>query len=413
MTRFCLLSVFFLLAACGPQKGAVKPPPPAPVLPADGDCAQPAAGPNMRVTNAIGESTDPEIVALPDGYYVAWTDFLARFPAVAAVRVDRDGVPRSVENVFPQKGACRQPSLGLDAAEIHIAWLDGPTLQSVRVDKNDAQPVTYSEKAHHLTTGPFGAVAWVAPPGQLLFRCDGMLPLPDRKGRIIEPAPVVVAKGGIEAPRMAWTGKFYALVWSESAAGGRRIVLQRVTNDGLLQGPKVAVSAMAGKSTNPVITWNGEEFAVAWTNAAPTPEDPGESYRVYMALIAKDGAKPRSTKQLDFTGSADEVSIAPMADGYGLAWVGSRRPAGSAVYFRLFDRDGNARGDVLQVTDDQPEACGRPAVAFNGDSFGVVWSDSRFYEGAEIFFSRISCAAPGNAPATDAAAEPPLKKVFE
>ena len=76
-----------------------------------------------------------------------------------------------------------------------------------------------------------------------------------------------------------------------------------------------------------------------------------------------------------------------------MAWVGSKEPAGSAVYFQRFDMSAKPLGEILRVTDDEPVAVGRPTIAWGGDGYGVVWHDSRYYEGSEIFFSAISCGS--------------------
>jgi hypothetical protein len=72
--------------------------------------------------------------------------------------------------------------------------------------------------------------------------------------------------------------------------------------------------------------------------------------------------------------------------------VGSKKPAGSAVYFQRLDSKARPLGEIVKVTDDEPMACGRPSVAWGETGYAVTWHDSRFYEGAEIFFSFLQCS---------------------
>jgi hypothetical protein len=194
-------------------------------------------------------------------------------------------------------------------------------------------------------------------------------------------------------------------VWSASVKGGRQILMQRVSNYGQRMGGNVKISATSGISQNPEIVWNGKIFAVAWTNAAPKPENPKEKYRLFLSVIKPKATKPLLTKMLTFRGSADRVSISAAKDEFGIAWVGSKESAGSAIYFTRLDLKGNQLGEILKVTDDKPIAAGRPDLAFSGDGYGVTWHDSRFVTGSEIFFTFISCADKNSVPDFDSAAE--------
>ncbi len=344
----------------------------------------------MRITTAIGESNSPVVVWSGDAFTTSWWDMRGRYPSVHVVRLDRDGVLRSPATMMPHEGVSRDQTLAADGEETHLVWLDEGVVMSGRFSLEDREPTKVALKATDAAAAPWGGVAW-ASRGNLWFRSDGMLPPANRDGVREEPLPVVLHNGGIEDPSVAWSGKHYAVVWSASVKGGRQILMQRISNKGNLLGKQVKVSATAGISRRPVVVWTGREFAVAWTNAAPSDQNPRDRYRIFFSLVPALDGGPRLTRQLEFNGSADQVALASTGTEFGMAWVGSKKPMGSAVFFGRISAEGKPVGDGLQVSDDKPLACGRPSIAWSGDGYGVVWHDDREAAGSEVFFSFLKC----------------------
>lgn len=330
---------------------------------------------------------------------MAWQDWFGRYPTISGVEVDDGGLPQTEVTYFPGEKKCSDASVSADGDSVYLSWIDGSTARLARVGLKDAAIGSFGKTVKNVVAGAYGALLWEER-GTLNFRGDGRLGFPDDDGAVPEPMPTVVAEGGIESPDIAWTGEFYAVVWSASISGGRDIMLQRVTNDGSRLGPAVKVSGVSGHNNRPKIVWTGTDFAVAWTNAAPTEDNPNGNYRIFLSVIPEKGVRPVMTRQLEFNGSADVVSLATTGTELALAWVGTKAPAGSAVYFRRLDMKGNLVGDQIRVSDDQPIAVGRPDIAFGKGGYAIVWHDSRDFEGAEIFFSFLACSA-SEAPAVD------------
>ncbi|MBN2342410.1 MAG: hypothetical protein JXX29_20005 [Deltaproteobacteria bacterium] len=393
MKIFCLpLAATIALVGCNVQKGAQLPPPPLPVGLTNETCPAPVPSVNTMVSHSSGEANNPVIVAKDLGFYVAWWDWFGKNPTISGIFIKDDGIPTDEETLFPSQKKCSLPTLAADGDNVYVSWLDGSEASHVTIGQNEQKPKKFGKTSRFVASGPWGAVVWEEL-GTLWFRNDGMLGLPGRDGSIPEPRPLAVAQGGIESPAIAWTGEFYAVVWSDAVSGGRNIVMQRVTNRGELFGPKIQVSGVGGYNNRPQVVWTGTDFAVAWTNAAPAEHNPLGNFRIFMAIIPKEGVRPSFTKQLDFNGSADVVSLATTGAELAMAWVGTKKPAGSAVYFRRFDLEGNLIGEQLRVSDDNPAAVGRPFLTFGRGGYGVVWHDSREFEGAEIFFSFLACSA--------------------
>jgi len=419
--------------SCGPVRDLPEETAPQPAVVDASACIDPAPGINHRMTKALGESNSPVITWANEAFAISWWDMRGRYPSVHVTRVDPMGTRRSPERMLPHEGVSRDQTIAADSEEAHLVWMDEGAVMSKRIGLEEKPAVKIAVKSDAAAAGPWGAVAWTSK-GNLLFRCDGMLPAPDRDGDREEPMPVLIHQGGIEDPAVAWSGKHYAVVWSSSVKGGRQIMMQRVSNKGTLLGDKVKVSATAGISRKPVVVWTGREFAVSWTNAAPADQNPRDRYRIFFALLPALGGGPRLTRQLEFNGSADEVALESTGSEFGVAWVGSKEPMGSAVYFGRLSADGKPVGKIVRVSDDKPLTCGRPAIAWGGGGFGIVWHDDREAAGSEIFFSFLTCssgeaeaggdagpeAADGGVPPEslgereeEAAKSPALKKLFD
>jgi hypothetical protein len=359
-----------------------------------------------------------------EGFTLAWWDMRGKFPAVSTMRVDRAGAPLSPFASLPHDGVAKEPTIAVDAAETHFVWMDETAVKSLRVPAAGAAPVKYADRASAAAAGPRGAVVWVEK-GVLYFRADGMLPPPNRSGERIEPPPTQVAAGGIEDTRVAWNGEQYAVVWSASVAGGRQIMLQRMSNAGKRIGGQVKISGTGGVSRNPEIAVANGGFAVVWTNDAPQESNKHDYFWIFFALVQEKGDAPAFTRQLEFNASTGHAAIAAAGAEYGIAWVGGKEPMGSAVFFARLGADGKPLGAAVRVSDDKPLTCGPPSLAFAGDGYGVAWHDDRSQTGSQIVFSFLKCGEPeaeaadaGMAPEPEAAPapkpeEPKLKKLFE
>ncbi len=418
------------LSCGGTKQTATEVAPPELVLPDARTCPGALPGENIQVTTAIGESNSPVITWTSDAFAIAWWDLRGRYPEVRTVRIDREGVNRSPSKRIPNKGAARNQSLAWDGQDVHLVFSDEGSVMSARLGSENEQPVLLAESGKMPVAGAWGAAVW-EDGGRLYFRSDSMKKQDSKIEEV--PEPVVIATGGIENPQMAFNGEFFAVVWSASAKGGREIMMQRVSPNGRKLGAPVRVSATAGTSRKPVISWAGSTFAISWTNAAPTEQNPRDRFRVFFAIVPNVGNAPTMTRQLKFQGSADQVALAATGKEFGLAWVGSKKPVGSAVFLQRIGLDGKVLGDTTEVTDGVPLTCGRPSLAWDGNGYGVTWHDDRAKTGAEVFFSYVECgeelpepvtpapepepaAAPADAgpgEAASSAGEPPaLKEAF-
>ncbi|MCP4603837.1 MAG: hypothetical protein GY847_25515 [Proteobacteria bacterium] len=382
------IPVLAYTAGCGTKQTPMELKPPELLVAEARTCPSALPGRNTQVTTAIGESNSPVIEWIGDAFTIAWWDLRGHFPEVRTLHIDRNGVNRSPAKRIPHQGAARDQSLAWDGEEIHLVFSDTGKVMSARLGSTDDQPELVAESGKMPAAGAWGAAVWVEG-GNLVFSSDGMKNPGDMDDA--RPEPVVIATGGIENPQIVYNGQFYAVVWSASAKGGREILLQRVSPKGRKLGEMVRVSSTAGISRKPTMVWSGSSYTIAWTNAAPTAENPLDRFRIFFAVVPETGDTPTMTRQLAFQGSADQVALASTGKEFGLAWVGSKRPRGTAVYFQRIGLDGKVLGDTTEVTDGVPLTCGRPSLAWDGEGYGVTWHDDRAETGAEVFFAYLEC----------------------
>lgn len=385
---------------CGAGNAALDAPLPKPFIPTAGRCPGALVGENVQLTFAVGESNFPQLVWDGSSYQIVWWDMRGRKPDLYTMKVDRDGLEVKPLHKLPNESAAKHHSIAFDGEETHIAWVEGDEIRHSRYRLGASKPKILAKTGSMPAAGPFGAAVWVHS-GKLFFQSDGMT------AAGADVAPVTVAMGGIQDPQIAYNGVFYAVVWSESAGAGRRIVMQRVSPKGEILGDTVAISAAQGMSKKPAIAWAGGHFAIAWTNAAPSAENQRERYRLFFAVIADGGSTPRFTRRLDFKGSADQVALAATGEEYALAWVGSRSNGGSAIFMQRLDLDGTPLERTIEVSDGVPLTCSRPDMVWTGDGYGVVWHDDRTQVESEIFFASVSCGKAVSKPTTETAEEPP------
>jgi hypothetical protein len=394
-----MLLVLFLFGCGAKQPVSVKKPP-APLLPAAGRCSGARAGENVQLTFAVGESNFPKIMWNGKDFTIGWWDMRGRFPTVYTMGVNREGFEVAEPEQIPSQSSAKHHSLAPDRDETFVVWVEDEKVLATRVGHRLPQIEVLSRSGAMPAAGPFGAAVWVDA-GKLYFRSDGMVP--DKKTGKIKPA--LIATGGIQDPQIAYNGVFFAVVWSESTAGGRRIVLQRVSQKGEMLGDTVQISAVQGTSRKPSIAWHGGRFAVAWTNAITVSESTRDRYRAFFATLPDGGTAPERTGQLDFNGIADEVALAAAGEEYALSWVGSTPSGGSAIFFQRLDLEGAQRSDPLKVTDGAPVSCSRPSIAWDGNGYAVVWHDDRDQVESEIYFAYVGCD--DNAASSDEARKDP------
>jgi hypothetical protein len=395
------------LVACGPRQDGAPVALPSPVVADSRACHDPRVGQNARITDAVEDSLGPVIAWNGGAFDIAWRDLRGRHPAAYVARVDRAGTVVAAEARIPGEAAARDQSLAVDATEGQLVFLEQGFAKSMRLGPEPREPVTIDEEVTAAAAGPVGAVVWVKQ-GNLLFRSDVRVLPPERDGTREEPPPALLGAGGIAEPALAWNGEIFAVAWSEATGGGRRVMLQRATARGEKIGPALQVSASGGINRQPRVVWSGEDWAVVWANEVRVPGKEEPRYRAFFSLVPATAGAPSATSELKISSASERVALAATGREFGVAWLENLAPMGSVVFFQRLSREGKLLDLPLKISDEAPLNCGRPDLAWVGDGFGVTWHDDREPAGSEIFFAFLACgeeppppaAVPDAGPAT-------------
>ncbi|MGK0360743.1 MAG: hypothetical protein ACI9U2_003057 [Bradymonadia bacterium] len=177
-------------------------------------------------------------------------------------------------------------------------------------------------------------------PAALDDRCDGLDD--DCNGEVDEDVPGLIGgerrltqtQAGAIQPQIARGGDDALVIWTDNRDGGAEIYAQRLDADGASVGVAVRIAAIGGNKFRP--------------------------------SIAVDG-----------TG------------GYGIAWHNTRTGRGQVRFAKVDAAGVVIRADV-RIVNSNANAVGAQ-LAFDGNEFGLVWTDERA-ELAQVWFQRISAA---------------------
>jgi hypothetical protein len=186
-----------------------------------------------------------------------------------------------------------------------------------------------------------------------------------------------------KAPRAAWNGSEYGLVWQDDRnSAGREIYFSRVSASGSKVGTELRVTSALGASTTPEILWNGTEYAVFWVDTRDT------AVELYFARISVTGIKVGTDVRLTTTaGETAEPSVVFANGGYAVAYEDDAVGDNHEIFLLLMDTKGKVNSRI-QVTKDQGVSL-EPSLTFDGTNYAVAWLDSRSGED-EILMARLS-----------------------
>jgi hypothetical protein len=97
--------------------------------------------------------------------------------------------------------------------------------------------------------------------------------------------------------------------------------------------------------------------------------------------------EPPAVRIAGSQGTGVRPAVAWSGAGFGVVWVDSRDGNGE-VYFARLSADGERVGSDLRVTEDRADS-GEPAIVWTGSDYGVAWHDARG-GGYGVYFARIS-----------------------
>lgn len=208
-------------------------------------------------------------------------------------------------------------------------------------------------------------------------------------GKVLDPGGILLAGRARSqgAPKIAWDGQTFVVVWMDNFAGQYQVFAARLTADGEVKDPngfKVSTRDAASdkrSSIFPTIASSGGKSFVLWLVATT-----GYGGRISWAdgsLVSNGKAQfvfEYTMKDWNATGRAlgpgknsIPIDLAASGNGYLLAWSTNKQKALEKSNCSLFGLDGKRSND-LRTLSNQPQMIIAPKVAWDGSSFVAAWT---------------------------------------
>jgi len=339
-----------------------------------------------------------------------------------ATWVDADGVRSDVPAAWEGgEVALRVPARVLDASRFP-AVLDPTVSPEFGVDRLAVGPAPGAQRAPAAAwDGAVYLAVWEDDRGG---DADVYAARVSARGDVLDPAGIAVATGPAaqRAPRGAFDGADFVVVWEDLRGGDADVFAARVTSAGVVR-DRVAVASGAGHQGAPAVASDGSGALVAWeheddgrfvtraarvsagavldatpielpsgagSQRAPVAAWSGAHYLVawedfrgdgdvYAARVAADGAvlDPAGVAVSAGAGAQLAPGVACGLDECFVAWADLRDGVSYDVFGARVAADGAVLDAVGVPVVRAPEAQFAPAVAWDGGRYLVAWQDAR------------------------------------
>ena len=180
------------------------------------------------------------------------------------------------------------------------------------------------------------------------------------------------------------------VVWGDRRASNANmdIYSTRVTSGGTVASPNgVAVSKAAGDQSNPSAAWNGNKFLVIWADARN-----GNDLDIYGSLANSAGTTLNSSGigiSTRFGVSEGSPALSAIGTQFLVGWSDTRGGTQDIYSSRVSDTGSVLSPNGVKVNSAAQDQT-TPAVGVNGNSFLVVWGDTRSGTNSDIYGTRVS-----------------------
>jgi hypothetical protein len=299
---------------------------------------------------------------------------------------DEPGGGESVGVVAAQLGASEDVSIVSDGLRVAYSWqsdASGSPQIFVR-GFTGGEPVQLSDSANDPRD------TWIAQRGEDVvvgWQEDNLglfLGWVEADGSVVRRLLELPSSNVPTDPSIALGGGRLGIAWQDDRGSGPQVFFALHDIDGNFVGPEYELSGPSGEGVDPVVVWNGDEFAVAWSEE-PEPDNP----EVFFARIT-DGSNP--VRVSNAPGWSDEVALAWGGGQYALVWR-DRRNGDADVYMAIVTPSGQGAtvsGEYRVV--DEDSSINDPAIAWAGDRFGLAWVSGEDPDNEEILYAPVDAA---------------------
>jgi hypothetical protein len=372
----------------------------------------------IAISAAPGPQLSPAVASDGNNFFVAWEDhrnagstgadiYGARVTANGAV-LDTNGIP-----ICTADSDQVTPAVTFSGTNYFVVWVDSRTLGpngsdifAARVATNavvlDPGGIAISTAASFETSPAVAAgsggylVVWQDSRNSSTNGMDIFGSLVGANGSVLNPSgiPISTASNDQVTPAVAFNLTNYLVVWADSrtlGANGSDIFAARVTTNGsVLDANGIALSTTSSFEVSPAVAANSNGYLAVWQDSRNSPIT-GQD--IYGTRVSAAGSVLNSSGLAISTASGDQLAPAVVASGtnYLVVWQDGRG-ATENIYGARVTGAGVTTDGAGFVVSTGPNTESSPAVAFNGNSFLVVWSDNRnsAATGLDIYGARVA-----------------------
>lgn len=303
------------------------------------DAAGQPLGVEHRLTDTSEQSYEADIVALPDGFAVAWYEKTAAGEVHARLGAWSARLERRWEIALGNAdNRSRNPIVRAGADDLFAAWIER-TPEGVEQVRAAWFGFDGRERASPVVLGPAGETTWnlngALGPGDTPYVVYDALAgtRAEETGTRAEEIFVatlrddgahltrLTADDGVQSkyPDIAIAGAQFALTWFDERDGNQEVYLTQgdlesgLRTDALERGRRV--TSTPGHSIGAYLAWNGTTIGLAWC------DDTSGAHEVFFQSFAATGEPLGTERRLTTNATSSRIpAIKPWRDGFALAW---------------------------------------------------------------------------------------------
>ena len=340
---------------------------------------------------AYGDQTEPAVGFDGTNFLVVWQDnrtasfyIYASRVTPAGVILDPAGIPVSITH------SGQHPAVAFDGANYLVVW-DSYDIYGARVTPGGSVLDTTGIEISTATGEQcYPAVAFSGSDYLVVWEdyrtgCDvyGARVTPEGEVRDSSGIPISVAADDQWSPAVAFGDTGYLVVWTDCRSGSYDIYGARVSADGsVLDTSGISISAATGARDHPDVAYDGTNFLAVWA-------DGRSGVDIYGSRVTQAGTvlDPAGIAVSTATGSQYDPVVTYDGANYLVAWEDARTGSYDICGARV--TPGGAVLDPSGIAVSAATGAQRyPAVTFGGSYCLVVWADSR--SGVDIYGSRVT-----------------------
>jgi len=190
------------------------------------------------------------------------------------------------------------------------------------------------------------------------------------------------------SPVITSNGHLYFAVWYRKTKSGFDIYGTRIDKNGeIIDEEGIEICTAPNDQMFPSVASDGENFFVVWQDKRS-----GKRWDIYGTIVTNDGQVLEPFPIAVGKSTYDQVSPSLAFDGesYLVVWQGRKNAKLWNIYFTRLSKDGEALDEKSALLAPSLKDQASPSIGFNGENYFIVWQDLRNGKFWEIYGARVA-----------------------